>query len=207
MSNGRRPLSRKPEVLGRSMVSLDTGEAEARSARSQSREFGRFSARRYAASSSSYIDLHENVEVHPLLSCRRRQVVDLQFIVDADRDSCSAGERHEAFRLCAANDLVRKKDIGDSACHHRFGFANRLATDPRGAGCELAEGNGDALVGLGMWTETQADWPGSHALSQSAYVSLHRRQLDDESGGLDIAKAHAGARNHIIALRYQNEAL
>ncbi len=185
-------------VLGLALVGLQPREGQARRRRDLPGDRHGGLARGDAAAAGADIDLHEAFEGDAVLHGRRREVVDIAEVVDADQHPRPRGERRQAIDLLRRDHLVGDQHVADAGTHQRLGLADLLAADAAGAApLDLHHRDVGRLVGLGVRPVAQA--VRLHEAAELLDVALERVEIDHQAGGVDLLDRHADAGGNVVA--------
>ena len=179
-------------MLGRSLVGVQSREAQVPAAGDslRKRESGR--ARLDAAAMRADVDLDEDVQAHPLRARRCVQLRDVARVVGEHSDFRLAGKAREPRDLASSHDLVRDEHVGDAAGHQRLGLAHLLRAHADRAGGDLPARDLRALMTLRVRAEPHRT--ALHRLRHTRDVSLERVQIDDERRRVDVVERNSGGR-------------
>ncbi len=185
-------------MLGLALVGLQAREAQARRRRDLLRDRHGGLAGRDAAAAGADVDLHEAFEGDAVLDRRRREVVDVAEVVDADQHPRPGGERGEALDLLRRDHLVGDQHVADAGAHQRLGLADLLAADAAGAApLDLQDRDVGRLVGLGVRPVAQA--VRLHEAAELVDVALEGVEVDQQAGGVHLLDRHPDGGGDVVA--------
>ncbi len=155
--------------------------------------------RRHAAASRATVDLHQALDLGPVLLRRRGQVRHVGDIIDAaDRARTQFGHPGQAVDLLRVADLVRHQHVLDAAAGEDLRLAHLLAADAAGAAkFDLQLRHVHRLVHLAVHAVPHP--VGLGVIAHLADVALQRVEVEHEAGGLDVGLVHAGLGRDVEA--------
>ena len=119
------------------LVGLQTHKAQPGRVGDRTRHRQRRLSRPGSAASHPNVDLDQDSEFDAGGRSGRRQVSDVDNVVDGHHDVGSAAKLHQAANLDRPDDLVGDQDVGDTTICEYLGFTELRACDADGPGGQL----------------------------------------------------------------------
>ena len=195
MVRGGFALRRAAQMLGRTVIGLQAGEAQAAFGRRMRDDMLGENAgrrRRNAAAAVADVDFDEHVDRRLRVAHGRGQAFNAFGRVDGDREAHLPRQRRDASEFCRGDDFVGDVEVGDARLGERFGLARLLHAHAHRARRHLQARDRRALVHLRVRAQAHAvrAREGGHRRE----IALHRVEVDHQRRRIDRGDAVAHLR-------------
>ncbi len=186
--NGGQPILVAPDVLGRTLIRLQTRKPQITTGGHSLRQRHDGRARLDAAAIHPHIDLNQHLKADAKIARGFIQRRDIERVIHTDADARLSRQRRQTRQLARAHHLIAHQHIGHACVDQSFGLGNLLTANANRAGGHLTQGNDGGLVRLRM--RTQPHTRAAEARRQARHVALERIEINQQGRRLDIREAH-----------------